>query len=300
MSGIFISYRRDDIQAFADRLAEDLSRHFGEDEIFLDVRSINPGTKFPSELDRRVRQSDAVLVVIGPNWLGNDSGVPRIVQTGDWVRKEIETALHHQIRLIPVFAAGAKMPKEEQLPASLSEFRASHAIEFSRDHYQFDVERLIQELRKIVKPSRLLFLDLLATKQYESAVTKVTKALENFPNDADYHFCLALALLKGRLPKTLTLKEAREIENHLRISCNLDPQAGPYFVWAALKWDFFVANGFSRPEEVWVLLREAEDRALDEEALRAIRSTVRVSKGSPLADILPDVTQNNGDRPENT
>jgi len=292
MSGVFICYRRDDSAAFADRLAEHLRHHFGEDEIFLDVLSISPGTQFPSELDRRVKEANAVLVVIGPNWLRNGLGVARIEETGDYVRKEIQTALRHHICLIPVLTGGARMPKKEELPESLSEFTKSQAIEISRTHYPSDIEVLVRRLHRLVKPSRKRLLDLLAAEQYESAVKALTGTMENSPNDADDHFYLALALLRGRSPKTLTLREAREIEKHLRTSCNLNPEAAhPYLVWASLKWDFFVVNGFSRPEEAWALLQEAEGRPLDAEALRAIRSTVRVSKGSPLADILPAARQ---------
>lgn len=287
MSGVFISYRRDDSAAFTDRLAEDLRRHFGEDEVFLDVLSISPGTQFPSELDRCLKQSNAVLVVIGANWLCNGSRVARIQESGDYVRKEIETALHHHIYLIPVLTADARMPKQEELPESLSEFTKSQAIAISRSHYRSDVEALVRRLDKLVKLPREKLLHLFVAEQYESAIKALTIATENFPDDADQHFYLALALLRGRYPRTLTLKEAREIEHHLRISCNLDPEAAhPYLVWASLKWEFFVVNGFSRPEEAWALLQEAEGRALNVDALRAIRSTVRVSKDSPVAGIL--------------
>jgi tetratricopeptide (TPR) repeat protein len=292
MSGVFISYRRDDSADFTDRLAEYLRREFGEDEIFLDVLSISTGTQFTSELNSRLKESNVVLVVIGPNWLRNGSGVARIEESGDYVRKEIETALHCHIRLIPVLTGRAKMPTKAELPESLGEFTTWQAIEISRDHYQSDVEGLVQTLQKLVKPSREKLLHLLAAQQYDSAIKALTRATENFPIDADQHFYLALALLRGRYPRTLSLGEAREIENHLRISCNLNPEAAhPYLVWASLKWDFFVVNGFSRPEEAWALLQEAQGRTLNAEALRAIRSTVRVSKGSPLADIQLEARQ---------
>jgi hypothetical protein len=298
MSSVFISYRREDSKYFADQLARDLRGHFGEEEVFLDLNDIPPGAKFDSEIARRIKLSKVVLVVIGPKWLGSDSRAARIKETGDWVRKEIETALHHDTCLIPVLIEGARMPEKKDLPDSLWEFTISNAIEFTRKHYLSDVDNLVRELRKRVKPSRETILNRLAAGQHESAVKVLTSTIENSPRDADNHFYLALALLRGRRPKTLTRPEVLEIENHLRKSCELNPEAAhPFLVWAAIKWDYFVVNGFSPPEEAWALIEEAEDRRLDGDALRAICSILHLSQGNPVAEILSVASRNLSETP---
>src|SRR5262249_12740053 len=150
-------------------------------------------------------------------------------------------------------------------------------------------EALLKMLRKLVKPSRKMFLELLADEKNDTAIQILTSAVETFPKDPDYHFYLALVLLRGRNAKGLSFNEALEIENHVRISSSLDPEAAhPYLVWASVRWDFFVTNGFARPEEAWALLQKAADRTLDADSLHAIRSTLRVSKGSPLVDLLQE------------
>ena len=47
MGGIFISYRREDSGLYAGRLRDTLSHHFGAEQVFRDIDSINPGERFP-------------------------------------------------------------------------------------------------------------------------------------------------------------------------------------------------------------------------------------------------------------
>ena len=74
-SSIFISYRHDaDSELAASRLAEDLRRHFAREQVFQDFTSIDPGADFVEVLERGLEICAAVLVVIGPNWLGVGGG----------------------------------------------------------------------------------------------------------------------------------------------------------------------------------------------------------------------------------
>lgn len=72
MSGIFISYRRDDTQGFAGRLANDLSRAIGPDRVFSDIE-IPSGRDFGEVLGRAITACDTLLVVIGRRW-ATDAG----------------------------------------------------------------------------------------------------------------------------------------------------------------------------------------------------------------------------------
>jgi nucleotide-binding universal stress UspA family protein len=67
MAGLFISYRRDDSQGFAGRLAQDLSQALGENRVFSDVE-IPPGRDYAEVLHGAIAASDALLVVIGRRW----------------------------------------------------------------------------------------------------------------------------------------------------------------------------------------------------------------------------------------
>ena len=52
MGGIFISYRREDSGPYAGRLRDTLSNHFGAEQVFRDIDSINPGERFPRMIEQ--------------------------------------------------------------------------------------------------------------------------------------------------------------------------------------------------------------------------------------------------------
>ena len=62
---IFVSYRREDAAGDAGRLADHLTRRFGRGQVFLDIDTIDPGTDFVRVLQSSLRETAAVLVVIG-------------------------------------------------------------------------------------------------------------------------------------------------------------------------------------------------------------------------------------------
>ena len=72
---VFISYRRDDAAGEAGRLADHLQKRFGADRVFLDIETIEPGTDFVQVLQRSLKETAAVLVVIGRQWV--DIATPR-------------------------------------------------------------------------------------------------------------------------------------------------------------------------------------------------------------------------------
>jgi hypothetical protein len=45
MARIFISYRRDDSGGWEGRLYDRLSQHFGRDNVFMDIDTIEPGIR---------------------------------------------------------------------------------------------------------------------------------------------------------------------------------------------------------------------------------------------------------------
>ena len=63
MSGIFISYRRDDkvAAAVARSLYDRLAEHFGKEHIFMDIDTLKAGVDF-------VEQRDALIAMIGDEW----------------------------------------------------------------------------------------------------------------------------------------------------------------------------------------------------------------------------------------
>ncbi len=51
MRRIFINYRRQDSEGYVGRLYDHLVQHFGDDGVFMDVDSIQPGADFLRTLE---------------------------------------------------------------------------------------------------------------------------------------------------------------------------------------------------------------------------------------------------------
>ena len=117
MSKIFICYRRNDSQYATDSLYEHMARHFGKDNVFLDVGSIPFGVDFREYLHNQVAAHRVVLVVIGPQWARTMQ--ERATQHDDILRIEIENALKLKKMVIPVLVMDAEVPDFSSLPEAV-------------------------------------------------------------------------------------------------------------------------------------------------------------------------------------
>ena len=155
MSGIFISYRRDDSAGHAGRLYDRLSDCFGADKLFMDVDTIRPGEEFPEVIDRKIATCNVLLAVIGNRWLAatDAAGKRRLEDPGDFVRLEIQNALDRGMRVIPVLVSGARMPRAEDLPDDLNRLARLQAIEISDAGFREDASRLVELLQETVAPA---------------------------------------------------------------------------------------------------------------------------------------------------
>jgi TIR domain-containing protein len=151
MSGIFISYRREDSAPYAGRLYDRLSARFGEEFVFMDVDDIKPGANFVSLIDEKVGSCDALIAVMGKDWLSSKdkSGNARLGDAEDFVRLEIATALRRNILVIPALVAGTTMPRAQDLPEPLAELAQRQAVELNDKDFSRDVDQLIEALEKV-------------------------------------------------------------------------------------------------------------------------------------------------------
>ena len=153
---IFISYRREETAYPAGWLVERLKEEFGEDQVFRDVDSIQLGDDFVEVIEKAVGSCDVLLALIGNEWLTivDEGGRRRIEQADDFVRLEIEAALARRIRVIPVLVEGARMPRAEELPPTLSSLSRRHALELSPRRFDLDTEELLEVLEKTLAEVR--------------------------------------------------------------------------------------------------------------------------------------------------
>lgn len=143
-SRVFISYRREDTQWFAGRLADSLSRYFGDKRVFRDVDGIEGGADFGEVIRGTLKQSDATIILIGDKWLSttNDTGERRLDQADDWVAQEVVAALDAGIPVYPVLVDDTPMPRSSELPERLQPILRFNAISISDNRWQSDVSRL--------------------------------------------------------------------------------------------------------------------------------------------------------------
>jgi len=153
-----VSYRRADPQGTVGRIRDRLVSEYGRDAVFMDIDDIDVGQDFRSVIKKAVSNSDILLVIIGPRWLGaRRNRISRIEEENDTVRLEIETAVAARrrpktqalIEIFPVLIDGAKMPKAEQLPESLKEFVFFNAAHVGiAQYFNSGMERLIRSIAR--------------------------------------------------------------------------------------------------------------------------------------------------------
>jgi len=162
MPRIFISYRRSDSGTFTGRIHDRLSASFGAGNVFRDVYDIPAGRDFRTVISKEVGSADVCLVIIGPTWVNitDAQGQPRLTDPKDFVRIEVETALHNPKTLvIPVLVDGAVIPVAEELPSSLKELAYRNAVQVRTDpDFPHDMEVLIRQLRRSKARRRMSFL----------------------------------------------------------------------------------------------------------------------------------------------
>lgn len=147
---IFISYRRGDSSGHAGRLFDALQARFGHDHVFMDISGIDSGENFVEAIDKAIRSCDALVAVIGDEWLSCTVGsMRRLEAPDDFVRTEIATALGRGIPVVPVLVEQTSMPSAASLPEPLKPLATRHAHELTDARWSYDVARLIESLEKL-------------------------------------------------------------------------------------------------------------------------------------------------------
>ena len=145
---IFISYRREETAYPAGWLFDRLAHHFDGGQVFKDVDSIQPGDDFVEVIATAVGSCDVLLALIGAEWLTitDVHGQRRLDNPEDFVRLEIEAALTRGVKVIPILLDGARMPRAEELPASLAKLVRRQALELHPARFDHDTSRLLRVL----------------------------------------------------------------------------------------------------------------------------------------------------------
>jgi len=159
--GIFVNYRRvflhtsqnsDHSHAYlVEALADRLRRHFGDDDVFLDVESLSVGDVYPERLRHHLANAEVLLVVIGGGWL--EETRHRMGLAGkDWVRFEIAEALRNSIPIVQVVLDDVVLPAAGQLPEDIQEMAMRQVFQLRGGRFAGEVSRLIALLQQHVGP----------------------------------------------------------------------------------------------------------------------------------------------------
>jgi predicted ATPase/class 3 adenylate cyclase len=146
---VFVSYRRNEAGDAADNLHHSLVSQSPGYRVFVDIRSIPPGRDFVDEITARIGDCDAVVALIGPNWLEDANGRRRLDDPEDFVRRELEIAFANSIPIVPILIHGATLPDDRDLPESLRPLLRLQAISAPREYWTAAMQRLADRLAEI-------------------------------------------------------------------------------------------------------------------------------------------------------
>jgi HEAT repeat protein len=147
---VFISYRRQDSEAWCGRIYDHLVDQFGTAYVFRDIDSLVPGDLFEQRISERLRICDAVIALIGNSWLtsADTDGRPRLNDPADFVRTELIQACIGGKPVFPVLVDGATMPRVADLPSELRFIPQANALQVSDQHFALDMRILIAALSR--------------------------------------------------------------------------------------------------------------------------------------------------------
>jgi hypothetical protein len=153
---VFINYRHDDTHGEAQLLYDRLASRFGTENLFLDVRSLQPGMNWLDEIKSHGDSCHVLLSLIGPQWIPMmwaREQAAIVHPSEDYVRSEIKRALrpHSGIRVIPVLVGNNVSFKPDELPSSLRPLAKLEVAYVRQEYFEQDIELLITRLEAIAR-----------------------------------------------------------------------------------------------------------------------------------------------------
>jgi tetratricopeptide (TPR) repeat protein len=132
---VFISYRRTNMP-WALAIYQNLTTH-GYD-VFFDYETI-AGGDFEQIILGNIRARAHFLVILTP------SALERCSEPGDWLRREIETALDEKRNIVPLFLEGFSFSSQsitQQLTGKLIQLKSYNGLNIPIDYFNEAMERL--------------------------------------------------------------------------------------------------------------------------------------------------------------
>lgn len=146
---IFINYRHEDMPFAASTLYRELKGRFGQQNIFFDGGTLQPGMQFLEVIKSHLSGTPgAFLALIGPDWLPTMDAHQRRGDD-DYVVTEIELGLQHGWTVIPVLLNDARLPAGNDLPLAIRELPGYQMAHLRQTSLDDDIDRLAARLDEI-------------------------------------------------------------------------------------------------------------------------------------------------------
>ncbi|MEM7299354.1 MAG: toll/interleukin-1 receptor domain-containing protein [Bacteroidota bacterium] len=172
--GIFISYRRSDTKAFAERIAGALSKEFSSDQVFFDEKSIDPGDLFFKKIVQEITNRSYFILLLGPSWLESMKERNRSDFNREDIHfQEILKAKEHDRIIIPVLVNSTSMFHKDELPEELVFLPSHNAISIDEANFNQKMQDLISFIKR--KQSQIEFQNLENKSQIEIQKLKNTR-----------------------------------------------------------------------------------------------------------------------------
>jgi hypothetical protein len=130
----FVSYRRTGGSDVASLIKMALEERYGF-SMFLDVDSL-PGGRFDERLLNTIRRSTNFILVLAPGSLD------RCKNEGDWLRREIATAIDAGVNIIPVLTNGFAFPNEDELPSDIRAVVKFNGVRYVHEFRDASIARI--------------------------------------------------------------------------------------------------------------------------------------------------------------
>jgi hypothetical protein len=143
---LFVNYRRTDDREFVETLRLQFMNRYGRENVFMDFDSLPNFTNFEEFIKQKVRDSDAVIMMIGKQWV-NLLEEKAANDEPDYVLLELEEAVKHNKLIAPIRVRDAVMPKPAAIPDWLRPVTMRNAPDIHPGrHLIDDVTRMINDL----------------------------------------------------------------------------------------------------------------------------------------------------------
>ncbi len=154
MTKIFVSYRRDESQEIAGRIARRLQERLGSGSILCDSGEPPLGVNIRKHFAERIGSCDVLLAIMGKHWqTPPEDGSSSLHEPFDCQRVAIESALAAGVPVVPVYVDGAQRAQEGDLPASLAELALLSGLSINDGpDFMNQMERLIRGISVHIRP----------------------------------------------------------------------------------------------------------------------------------------------------